>query len=145
MKTRLAISLAAASMLASSAAFAQSTTEEGARNGARAGGDIGGRSFVIALDAKTGLELWRWYVAPGPGEIGSGSWDGNEWQHGGGAIWISPSIDPDSNLLYLVTGNPVPWNGRGPGDNLWTDSIVALHVQNGQFAWGYQTVHHDLE
>ncbi len=108
------------------------------------GGDWGGRSFAIALDAKTGLELWRWYVAPAPGELGSGTWGINEWQRGGGAIWIYPSIDTQTGLLYLVTGNPVPWNGRGPGDNLWTDSIIALHVQNGQFAWGFQTVHHDI-
>jgi quinohemoprotein ethanol dehydrogenase len=107
------------------------------------GGDGGARSFAVALDAKTGNELWRWYVAAGPGEVGSGTWSGNEWQHGG-AIWIYPSIDTQLGLLYLVTGNPVPWNGRGPGDNLWTDSIVALHVDSGQFAWGFQTVHHDI-
>ncbi len=108
------------------------------------GGDWGGRSFAIALDAKTGLELWRWYVAPGPGELGFGSWSGDEWERGGGAIWIYPSIDTVTGLLYIVTGNPVPWNGRGAGNNLWTDSIIALHTQNGQFAWGFQTVHHDL-
>jgi PQQ-dependent dehydrogenase (methanol/ethanol family) len=108
------------------------------------GGDWGGRSFAIALDAATGLELWRWYVAPSPGELGSGTWNLTDWERGGGAIWIYPSIDTTTGLLYLVTGNPVPWNGRGAGDNLWTDSIVALHVQNGQFAWGFQTVHHDL-
>ncbi len=108
------------------------------------GGDWGGRSFAIALDAKTGTELWRWYVAPSPGSLGSGSWGINEWQRGGGAIWIYPSIDVSTGLLYLVTGNPIPWNGRGPGSNLWSDSIVALHVQNGQFAWGFQTVHHDI-
>jgi quinohemoprotein ethanol dehydrogenase len=108
------------------------------------GGDLGARSFALALDAKTGRELWRWYVVPGPGEYGSGGWDGTEWMHGGGAIWIYPSVDPTLNLLYIVTGNPVPWNGRGPGDNLWTDSIVALHIDNGQLAWGYQTVHHDI-
>jgi quinohemoprotein ethanol dehydrogenase len=108
------------------------------------GGDWGGRSFAIGLDAKTGAELWRYYVAPSPGEYGSGSWGINEWQRAGGAIWIYPSIDPMTGLLYVVTGNPIPWNGRGPGANLWTDSIVALHVNNGQFAWGFQTVHHDI-
>jgi quinohemoprotein ethanol dehydrogenase len=107
------------------------------------GGDGGARSFAVALDAATGKELWRWYVSAGPGEVGSGTWTGNEWQHGG-AIWIYPSIDTQLGLLYLVTGNPVPWNGRGPGDNLWTDSIVALRVDNGQFKWGFQTVHHDI-
>ena len=108
------------------------------------GGDWGGRGYAVALDARTGAELWRWYVAPSPGSLGSGSWGINEWQRGGGAIWIYPSIDINSGLLYIVTGNPVPWNGRGPGSNLWTDSIVALHVQSGQFAWGFQTVHHDI-
>jgi PQQ-dependent dehydrogenase (methanol/ethanol family) len=107
------------------------------------GGDSGARSFAVALNAKTGKEKWRWYVAAGPGEVGSGTWTGNEWQHGGG-IWIYPSIAPSLGLLYIVTGNPVPWNGRGPGDNLWTDSIVALRASNGQFAWGFQTVHHDI-
>ncbi|MFL5926790.1 MAG: pyrroloquinoline quinone-dependent dehydrogenase [Gaiellaceae bacterium] len=108
------------------------------------GGDWGGRSFAIALDAKTGVELWRWFVAPSPGQLGSGSWGINEWQRGGGAIWIYPSVDPVTGLLYLVTGNPVPWNGRGPGANLWTDSIVALHIDTGTFGWGFQTVHHDI-
>ena len=108
------------------------------------GGDNGGRSFAVALDAKTGDEVWRWYVSPGPGELGFGSWTGQEWQTGGGAIWIYPSIDTQSGLLYLVTGNPVPWVSRGPGANYWTDSVVALNVSNGQFAWGYQTVHHDI-
>jgi quinohemoprotein ethanol dehydrogenase len=107
------------------------------------GGDGGARSFAVALDAATGKELWRWYVAAGPGEVGSGTWYGNEWEHGG-AIWIYPSVDTQLGLVYIVTGNPVPWNGRGPGDDLWTDSIVALHVDNGQFAWGFQTVHHDI-
>jgi quinohemoprotein ethanol dehydrogenase len=107
------------------------------------GGDAGARGFAVALNASSGLELWRWYVAPSPGEVGSGTWTGNEWQHGG-AIWIYPSIDTEAGLVYIVTGNPVPWNGRGPGENRWTDSIVALHVSNGEFAWGFQTVHHDI-
>jgi len=108
------------------------------------GGDWGGRSFALALDAKTGAELWRWYVAPSPGQLGSGGWGINEWQRGGGAIWIYPSVDVGAGLIYLVTGNPVPWNGRGPGNNLWTDSIIALHIDTGQLAWGFQTVHHDI-
>jgi len=108
------------------------------------GGDWGGRAFAIALDAKTGNELWRWYVVPGPGQLGFGSWGINEWQRPGGAIWIYPSIDTRTGYLYLVTGNPIPWNGRGPGNNLWTDSIVALDVGTGTFKWGFQTVHHDI-
>jgi PQQ-dependent dehydrogenase (methanol/ethanol family) len=108
------------------------------------GGDWGGRSFAIALDAKTGAEIWRHFIVPSPGEFGSGSWGINEWQRSGGAIWIYPSVDSALGYIYIVTGNPVPWNGRGPGSNLWTDSILALHIDNGQFAWGFQTVHHDI-
>jgi PQQ-dependent dehydrogenase (methanol/ethanol family) len=108
------------------------------------GGDWGGRSFALALDARTGTEIWRWYVAPAPGELGSGSWGINEWQRGGGAIWIYPSVDAVAGNIYLVTGNPIPWNGRGPGANYWTDSIVALNIATGDFVWGYQTVHHDI-
>jgi glucose dehydrogenase len=47
-------------------------------------------------------------------------------------------------LLYIVTGNPVPWVSRAAGNDYWTDSIVALHINTGQLAWGYQTVHHDI-
>jgi PQQ-dependent dehydrogenase (methanol/ethanol family) len=108
------------------------------------GGDWGGRAFAVALDAATGNELWRWYVVPQPGQLGSGSWGINEWQRPGGALWIYPSIDTATGYLYLVTGNPIPWNGRGPGNNLWTDSIVALDVKTGTFKWGFQTVHHDI-
>jgi quinohemoprotein ethanol dehydrogenase len=108
------------------------------------GGDWGARSYAVALDAKTGKQLWKWYVTAGPGEIGGGTWSMKDFFNGGGAIWISPSVDPEAGLLYLVTGNPIPWNGRDPGKNLWTDSIVALHVDTGQFAWGFQTVHHDI-
>ena len=108
------------------------------------GGDLGARGFAVAVDAKTGRELWRWYVIPGPGEVGSGTWGVGEWQKGGGAIWIYSSVDLQRRLLYLVTGNPVPWNGRAPGDNLFTDSIVALNLDTGSLAWWYQTVHHDI-
>jgi quinohemoprotein ethanol dehydrogenase len=108
------------------------------------GGDWGARSYALALDAKTGREIWRWYTVPAPGEQGSGTWPLGEWQKGGGAIWISSSVDPSLGLIYFVTGNPVPYNGRGPGMNLFTDAIVALHVDDGTLAWYYQTVHHDI-
>ena len=106
------------------------------------GGDTGARGFVAAFNATNGHELWRWYVTPGPGQAEHGTWSGNEWKHSG-SVWVYPSVDPQLGLLYAVTGNPVPWNGRGPGDDKWTDSIVALDVATGKFAWGFQTVHHD--
>jgi PQQ-dependent dehydrogenase (methanol/ethanol family) len=108
------------------------------------GGDAGARGYAVALNAATGQEIWRWYVTPAPGEVGSETWPkNNEWKHGG-ALWIYPSIDPALNLVYIVTGNPVPWNTRGPGANLFTDSIVALNVSTGAMAWYFQTVHHDI-
>ncbi|MDX6567764.1 MAG: quinohemoprotein ethanol dehydrogenase [Gaiellales bacterium] len=108
------------------------------------GGDAGARGYAIALNAATGQEIWRWYVTPAPGEPGSETWPkNNEWKHGG-ALWIYPSIDPGLGLVYIVTGNPVPWNTRGPGADLYTDSIVALNVSTGKLAWYFQTVHHDI-
>jgi quinohemoprotein ethanol dehydrogenase len=108
------------------------------------GGDWGARAYVLALDAKTGRELWRWYTVPSPGQAGSGTWPLGGWQKGGGAIWISSSVDPSLGLIYFVTGNPVPYNGRQPGQNLYTDAIVALHEDDGSLAWDFQTVHHDI-
>jgi alcohol dehydrogenase (cytochrome c) len=107
------------------------------------GGDMGARGRVVALDAGTGRQIWRWNVTPGPGEPGHATWSGSEWKHSG-SVWVYPSVDPAAGLFYVVTGNPVPWNGRGTGDDKWTDSIVALHIDTGKFAWGFQTVHHDI-
>ena len=108
------------------------------------GGDAGARGYAIALDATTGKQLWKWYVTPAPGQPGSSTWPkNNEWKHGG-ALWIYPSIDTSLGLVYIVTGNPVPWNTRGPGADLYTDSIVALNVDTGKMAWYFQTVHHDI-
>ena len=64
--------------------------------------------------------------------------------YGGGSIWESPIVDTKRGLLYVGTGNPDPWNSRGPGLNLYTDSIVALSLTTGQLKWYYQVVHHDL-
>ena len=59
-------------------------------------------------------------------------------------MWESPVVDTQRGLAIFGTGNPNPWNSRGPGKNLWTDSIVALNLYTGQLVWGYQTTHHDL-
>jgi alcohol dehydrogenase (cytochrome c)/quinohemoprotein ethanol dehydrogenase len=107
------------------------------------GGDIGARGFVVALNASTGQQLWKWFVTPAPGQPGSATWSGKEYLHSG-SVWVYPSVDPQLGDLYVVTGNPVPWNGRGAGDDKWTDSIVALNIETGAFRWGFQTVHHDM-
>lgn len=114
------------------------------------GGDGGALSDTMeAFNADTGTLLWNWNVIPQTvGQFGSSTWSFNGAktgsQYGGGAMWQTPSIDVKDNLLIFGTGNPVPWNSRGPGSNLFTDSIVALDVNTGQLKWYYQTVHHDL-
>jgi glucose dehydrogenase len=109
------------------------------------GGDGGSASNGMhAYDAATGRELWTWAIVPAHGQPGGNTWSGADSNYGGGAMWESPIIDPKLNLAIFGTGNPVPWNSRGPGKNLFTDSIVALNVYTGQLVWYYQTAHHDL-
>lgn len=97
-----------------------------------------------AYDAATGRPIWTWAIVPGPGQPGYNTWAPGDAVYGGGAMWESPVIDSKLNLAIFGTGNPVPWNSRGPGKNLYTDSIVALNVYTGQLVWAYQTVHHDI-
>jgi quinohemoprotein ethanol dehydrogenase len=108
------------------------------------GGEMGARGAVTAYDSSTGAQAWRFYTCPSYGEVGGGTWSGNEWQHCGAAVWSTPSVDPNRGLVYFGVGNPDPWSDRGPGDDLFTDSFVALDVQTGTPRWWYQTVHHDL-
>ncbi len=113
-----------------------------------ANGDYGFRGRVVALDAKTGQEVWRFYTVPGPGEPGHETWDqtNDDWKRGGGGVWMTPAIDPDLDMVYFGTGNPVPQfagETRG-GDNLYTNSAVALDIKTGKLKWHYQIVHHDI-
>jgi alcohol dehydrogenase (cytochrome c) len=111
------------------------------------GGEFGIRGFIAAYDAKTGRELWRFNTIPGPGEPGHETWKGNPdaWIHGGGPIWVTGSYDTDLNLTYWGVGNPGPdWNGDDrQGDNLFTDSVIALNADTGALAWHYQFTPHD--
>ena len=114
------------------------------------GGDGGSYSTSIdAFNAANGTLLWSWGVVPQAGQPGANTWSFNNGSvtgnlYGGGSTWQSPAIDAKDNLLIIGTGNPVPWNSRGPGENLYTDSIVGLDLDTGQLKWYYQTVHHDL-
>ncbi len=114
------------------------------QNGA---GDAGTRGWVAGLDVTNGEELWRWYVVPEPGESGSETWkDGhNAWKTGGGGVWQTGSYDPESNLYIFGTGNPYPIYDAEfrPGDNLYTDSVVALDVATGERAWHFQYTPND--
>jgi PQQ-dependent dehydrogenase (methanol/ethanol family) len=110
-----------------------------------AGGEYGIRGFIDAYDASTGKRLWRFNTTPGAGEFGSDTWDGDSWQRGGGATWLTGSYDPDSNLLYWGVGNPGPdLNGDvRKGDNLFSCSVVALDADTGKRKWHYQFTPND--
>src|SRR6476660_7348192 len=97
--------------------------------------EFGTNCWVAAYDVRTGAEVWRFKTVPDPGEKGNDTWPGDSWQHGGAPIWVTGSYDPDTNLTFWGTGNPNPvWNGgpRNPGDNLYSDSVVALDADTGQ-------------
>jgi len=110
--------------------------------------DNGWRGQIVALDAKTGREAWRWFAIPAPGEPGSETWPNNSpiWQRGGGAVWLVGAADPDLGMVYYVTGNGVPQlAGEGrPGDNLYLVSVVALEMKTGKRRWHYQVIRHDI-
>ena len=110
-----------------------------------AGGEYGIRGFVAAYDARSGRERWRFNTVAGPGETGHDTWHGDTWEHGGGAIWVTGSYDPDLNLTYWGTGNPGPdWNpAQRPGDNLYTDAVLALDADTGTLRWFFQFTPND--
>src|SRR5499427_1989828 len=105
------------------------------------------RGWLAGLDANTGNELWRWYAVPKPGDPGSETWKdkNNAWKTGGGGLWQTGSYDPVNKLTIWGTGNPVPLYDpqARPGDNLYTDSVVALDVNTGKLAWYYQYLPND--
>jgi alcohol dehydrogenase (cytochrome c) len=110
------------------------------------GGDSGIRGFVAALDAETGKEIWRFYTIPGPGESGHETWQNNDdWEHGGGATWVTGSYDPQLNLIYWGVGNPGPdYNPKQrPGDNLYSNSVIALDADTGKLVWHFQFTPND--
>ncbi len=105
------------------------------------GGERGIRGFVAAFDAETGEEVWRTHTIPGPGDPGIETWPGETWRTGGASIWITGSFDPELNLTYWGTGNPGPWIGdQRPGDNLYTNSVVAFDADTGELK-GYHQYH----
>jgi alcohol dehydrogenase (cytochrome c) len=110
-----------------------------------AGGEFGIRGFIAAYSVKTGKEVWRFHNIPEPGEPGHETWQGDSWMHGGGSVWVTGSYDSDLNLTYWGIGNPGPdWNGDDrKGDNLYTDSVVALDADTGKLKWHFQFSPHD--
>ena len=111
-----------------------------------AAGDFGIRGFVDAYDAETGKRVWRFWTIPAPGEKGNETWGGDSWKHGGGATWMTGTYDPQLNTVYWGTGNPAPdlYGDIRPGDNLYTDSVVALDADTGKLKWHFQFTPHDV-
>jgi alcohol dehydrogenase (cytochrome c) len=110
------------------------------------GGDSGVRGFLAAYDPGTGKLKWKFWTIPGPGEFGSSSWPGDAYLHGGGTAWMPGTYDPELNTLYWTTSNPAPdfVGDSRPGDDLYTDSVLALDPDTGRLKWYFQFTPHDL-
>ena len=111
-----------------------------------AGGEYGIRGFVDAYDINSGEREWRFFTTPGPDNPDSQTWSGDSWRRGGSATWMTGSYDPDLNLVYWGTGNPGPdYDGTvRVGDNLYSDSVVALDADTGEMEWYFQFTPHDI-
>ncbi|MEZ5401007.1 MAG: PQQ-binding-like beta-propeller repeat protein [Bryobacteraceae bacterium] len=110
-----------------------------------AGGDWGIRGFVAAYKAATGEREWRTWTVPDDGEPGIETWKGGGHKLGGGSTWLTGSYDPSLDTLYWATGNPWPNSddSKRGGDNLYTDSVLALDPATGKMKWHYQFTPHD--
>jgi alcohol dehydrogenase (cytochrome c) len=109
------------------------------------GGEYGIRGFIDGYDANTGERKWRFYTIPGPGEPGNETWEGESWRIGGSPAWITGTYDAETNTTYWTTGNPSPSNrsiGRA-GDNLYSDSLLALDPETGKLKWHFQFTQND--
>ena len=111
-----------------------------------AGGEYGIRGFLDSYDATSGALNWRTYTIPGPDDPGNQTWAGESWRTGGSPTWITGAYDPDLDLVYWGTGNPGPdWNGDVRlGDNLYSDSVLALNGDDGNLEWYFQFTPHDI-
>jgi alcohol dehydrogenase (cytochrome c) len=110
------------------------------------GGDEGIRGFVAAYDRATGKEAWRFWTVPRPGEPGSETWRGTDIRHPCAATWLTGTYDAALQTLYWPTGNPCPDHDGSQrlGDNLYSDSILALDLATGRLKWHFQYTPHDL-
>ncbi|MFL2433604.1 MAG: PQQ-dependent dehydrogenase, methanol/ethanol family [Vicinamibacterales bacterium] len=111
-----------------------------------AGGEYGIRGLIDAYNINTGELEWRFNTTPGPDHPDNRTWSGDSWRTGGAATWMTGSYDPDLNLIYWGTGNPGPdYDGSvREGDNLYSDSVVALDADTGELKWYFQFTPHDI-
>ena len=111
-----------------------------------AGGDEGARGFVAAYEQATGKEVWRFWAVPARNEPGSETWKGSAIDHPGAATWMTGSYDAALDTLYWAIGNPGPdmIGDERQGDNLYSDSVVALDPKTGRRKWHFQFTPHDV-
>ena len=111
-----------------------------------AGGEYGIRGFIDSYDAAAGEQVWRAWTIPGPDHPDNQSWAGDSWRTGGSSSWITGAYDPELDIVYWGTGNPGPdWNGDVRlGDNLYSDSAMAINGTSGQLEWYFQFTPHDV-
>lgn len=110
------------------------------------GGDEGIRGFVAAFDQQSGKEVWRFWTVPKRGEPGSETWKGSAIDRPCAAAWLTGTYDPGLDAVYWPTGNPCPDHDGSEriGDNLYSDSIVALDAATGALRWYFQYTPHDV-
>lgn len=109
------------------------------------GGEYGIRGFIDAYNSETGERKWRFYTIPAPGEPGNETWEGESWKIGGSPAWITGTYDAETNTTFWTTGNPSPSNrGEGrAGDNLYSNSLLAINPDTGKLKWHFQFTRHD--
>jgi|AntRauTorcE11898_2_1112593.scaffolds.fasta_scaffold01641_4 PQQ-dependent dehydrogenase (methanol/ethanol family) len=103
------------------------------------GGEFGVRGYVDAVDPESGEQMWRRWTVP------EDQWIGESWQNGCSTVWMTPSIDTDSDTIYAPTGNPGPdvWAGVRPGLNPYSNGTLALDANSGEPQWHYNESPHD--
>lgn len=108
------------------------------------GGEYGGRGFIEALDAGTGKQVWKTYTIPAPNEPGGDTWPKDAYKTGGGGPWLTGTYDAEADTLMWGVGNPGPWLATlRPGDNLYTDSVIAMNPATGKIKWHFQYTPND--
>jgi PQQ-dependent dehydrogenase (methanol/ethanol family) len=112
-----------------------------------AGGDRGIRGFIAAFNPESGALVWRRWTVPRKGEPGIETWQGAEPLYGGGSTWLTGSYDVSTDTLFWATGNPWPDSDDRdrPGDNLYTNCVLALDPKSGALKWHYQFTPHDVK